>query len=130
MRAGIAGMLGVLAICLAAAVLVGCGNTGRVARGAAVPLGDAQSGRAAIQSYGCGACHTVPGVPNADASVGPPLTKFGDRSFIAGKLANTPDNLVTWVMLPQQVEPGTAMPDLGVTREDAQNIAAYLERLH
>ncbi|PRY20191.1 hypothetical protein CLV70_12572 [Pseudosporangium ferrugineum] len=29
-------------------------------------------------------------------------------------------------MDPQAVEPGTAMPDLGVTSTDARDIAAYL----
>src|SRR5215831_17190165 len=104
------------------AVLAGCGNSGRVSRAAAVPTGDAEAGRAKIESYGCGSCHEIPGVPNADAQVGPPLNRFGDRSFIAGELANTPENLVMWIMHPGQVEPGTAMPDLGVTKEDAENI--------
>lgn len=118
----------VASLCLT--LLAGCGQSGRTGRGVAVPYGDGEAGRAALHSYGCGSCHTIPGVANADAAVGPPLTRFGDRSFIAGELANTPDNLVRWIMDPKQVEPGTAMPDLDVSREDAQNIAAYLERLH
>ncbi|HWV23401.1 MAG TPA: hypothetical protein VNZ58_04355, partial [Thermomicrobiales bacterium] len=35
-----------------------------------VPGGDAQGGPAAIQLYGCMSCHTVPGVPGADGTVG------------------------------------------------------------
>lgn len=66
---------------------------------------------------------------DADGTVGPPLIAMGKRSFIAGELTNTPGNLVRWVMNPKDVEPGTAMPDLGVSRDDARNIAAYLERL-
>jgi hypothetical protein len=30
---------------------------------------------------------------------------------------------------PPAVEPGTAMPDLGISAEQARNIAAYLESL-
>jgi cytochrome c len=56
----------------------------------------------------------------------PPLHRFYQRSFIAGRLPNTEDNLIRWIQDPQQVEPGTAMPDLGVTEDEARDIAAYL----
>ena len=95
----------------------------------AVPGGNADAGRAAILNYGCGTCHTIPGVPGADAMAGPPLTLFAYRKYIAGMLPNTPDNLVTWIRAPQAVVPGNAMPDLGVTESDALNIAAYLATL-
>lgn len=122
----------IVAVAVAVAVPVagigGCSNA-RSRRADTVLFGDAESGKAAIEDYGCGSCHTVPGVRGADAKVGPPLTDFGERSFIAGQLANTPDNLVRWLMDPDEVEPGTAMPDLDVTEQDAQNITAYLEGL-
>ncbi|MFC4859441.1 c-type cytochrome, partial [Actinophytocola glycyrrhizae] len=76
--------------------------------------------------YGCGSCHTVPGVDGADGLVGPPLTRFGARSYIAGALPNTGDNLQHWIRDPQEVEPGTAMPDLDVSELEARDIAAYL----
>ncbi|MFD0819327.1 c-type cytochrome [Micromonospora zhanjiangensis] len=79
-----------------------------------------------IQRYGCGSCHTVPGVDRANGLVGPPLTRFGARSYIAGELPNNADNLRRWIQNPQSVEPGTAMPNLGVTDVDARDIAAYL----
>ncbi|MFY1671465.1 c-type cytochrome [Plantactinospora sp. WMMB334] len=79
-----------------------------------------------IQEYGCGSCHVVPGVRRADGLVGPPLTRFGARSYIAGALPNNAENLQRWIQDPQSVEPGTAMPDLGVTETDARDIAAYL----
>jgi cytochrome c1 len=94
-----------------------------------VSFGDAQRGRDALADYGCGACHTIPGVRGADALVGPPLNHFGERAFVAGRLANTPDNLVRWIMDPTGVDPATAMPDLEVTEEDAQDMVAYLESL-
>ncbi|MET8835499.1 c-type cytochrome [Micromonospora sp. NPDC004540] len=79
-----------------------------------------------IAQYGCGSCHTVPGVDRAGGLVGPPLTRFGARSYIAGELPNNADNLRRWITDPQAVEPGTAMPNLGVSAIDAQDIAAYL----
>ncbi|GAB1692891.1 c-type cytochrome [Krasilnikovia sp. M28-CT-15] len=91
-----------------------------------VPDGDPGRGATLITRYGCGACHTVPGVNGADGLVGPPLTRFGSRSYIAGELVNSGPNLQRWIQDPQAVEPGTAMPDLHVTPQDAQDIAAYL----
>ncbi|MCX4471639.1 Cytochrome c oxidase subunit 2 precursor [Micromonospora sp. MW-13] len=79
-----------------------------------------------IARYGCGSCHTIPGVGRADGLVGPPLTRFGARSYIAGELPNNADNLRRWISDPHDVEPGTAMPNLGVDAIDAQDIAAYL----
>jgi cytochrome c len=88
--------------------------------------GSTELGMKAISRYGCGSCHLIPGVKGADAQVGPPLEHFSKRLFIAGRLANTEENLARWIQDPQGVEPGTAMPNLGVSAEDARNIAAYL----
>src|SRR5438876_9245567 len=71
--------------------------------------GNPERGHGAIQGYGCGACHSIPGVRGANATVGPPLDHFANRRFIGGELPNEPDNLVKWIMNPQAVEPGTAM---------------------
>jgi len=90
---------------------------------------NAANGPALIVRYGCGACHDVPGVDGANGHVGPPLTHFGHRVYIAGVLHNTPDNLIRWLRRPQSVVPGNAMPDMGVTEQDARDIAAYLYTL-
>jgi cytochrome c1 len=58
--------------------------------------------------------------------VGPPLDGVGRRAVIAGMLENTPQNLAHWIRHPQSVVPGNAMPDLGLSRQDANDIAAYL----
>lgn len=94
-----------------------------------VERGDPERGRALIDAYGCGACHVVPGVRGADALVGPPLTAWAERHSIAGELTNDPDALVRWISDPQSVEPGTAMPDVGVPEEEALHVAAYLYTL-
>lgn len=91
--------------------------------------GNAQRGGSLIVAYGCAACHTVPGVAGADGNVGPPLTRFGSRTYIAGMLPNSPANLVRWIREPQRVLPGNAMPSMGVTELDARDIAAYLYTL-
>jgi cytochrome c1 len=91
-----------------------------------VPGAEPDRGRLAIASYGCGSCHVVPGVRGARGTVGPPLTDFGRRQYIAGALVNTPENLIRWIRDPQAVEPGTVMPVLGVSETDARDIAAYL----
>lgn len=94
-----------------------------------VSVGDPAAGRDAIGRYGCGSCHVIPGIRGADSLVGPPLTSFSRRSFIAGTLPNTEDNLTRWIQDPDSVRPGTAMPDLGVSELEAGDITAYLHTL-
>jgi cytochrome c oxidase assembly factor CtaG/cytochrome c2 len=94
-----------------------------------VPGGNAQAGAESLAAYGCGSCHVIPGVVGADSAVGPPLNRWAERHYIAGSLINTPDNLITWIRDPQSIEPGTAMPNLGVTAEDARHMSAYLYTL-
>jgi cytochrome c1 len=91
--------------------------------------GKAKEGPAAMREYGCGSCHTIPGVRGAHAKVAPPLAAWKHRRFIAGRVPNTPDELVRWIIHPQGIKPGTAMPDMGVTDQDARHIAAYLYTL-
>src|SRR5581483_3999415 len=86
---------------------------------------DAARGKKAIQQYGCVTCHDIPGETGPLTSVGPPLANIGSRGFIAGLLANTPDNMARWLQAPQAVHPGSAMPNLGVTPRDARDMAAY-----
>ncbi len=107
-----------------AVVLSGCFHD--LTRDVAIVRGDPEAGKEAIVKYGCGSCHTIPGVKGADGLTAPPLTHFSKRSFVAGQLANTPDNLVRWITDPQGVEPGTAMPNLGVEPQEAEDIVAYL----
>jgi len=94
-----------------------------------VPNGDAARGRLALADYGCGSCHTIPGVELAEATVGPPLNDWADRRYIAGTLANEPQNLIHWIRFPQEIEPGTAMPNMGIEAPVARDMAAYLYTL-
>lgn len=92
-------------------------------------IGNASRGAALISWYGCGACHSIPGVDGANALVGPPLDHFVHRSYVAGMLRNTPDNVVRWIRDPQKIVPGNAMPALGIDNRDAHDITAYLYTL-
>ena len=109
--------------------LAACHTNTRTAAPRIVRGGSADLGKQLIVKYGCGSCHEIPGIKGADGLVGPPLTHFGRRGTIAGELANTPDNLISWIDDPQAMLPGNDMPDLRVTKDEARNIAAYLENL-
>lgn len=95
-----------------------------------VPGGDPERGRLLIAAYGCGSCHIVPGISGADGVVGPPLTDWAGRQWIAGNLWNEPANLMSWLQDPQAIEPGTGMPTQGVTAEESAHMAAYLYTLN
>lgn len=86
-------------------------------------------GRVALYQYACNTCHTIPGITGSQPLVGPPLGGIASRQVIAGRLANTPANMVAWITHPQQIDPATAMPDLGVNGRDAVDMAAYLATL-
>lgn len=119
---------GLVCILILATSIAFAGCTGRAASPALqqVPGGDPERGKEAIRRYGCGSCHVVPGVAGANAWVGPPLTAWSARHYISGSLPNTPENLIVWLRQPQSVEPGTAMPNLNVTDQDARDMSAYL----
>lgn len=91
--------------------------------------GDPAAGRQAILDYGCGACHAIPGVYNANGAVGPSLDGITRQVYIAGRLQNNPDNLIAFIQHPQTFSPGIDMPELGVTAPAARDIAAYLYML-
>jgi cytochrome c1 len=91
--------------------------------------GDVRRGAEAIGRYGCGGCHEIPGIRRAGGTVGPPLTRVARRAYLGGQVPNSPAGMVQWIQHPQTIEPGSAMPDLRVTDQDARDIAAYLYTL-
>jgi cytochrome c2 len=92
-------------------------------------LGDARRGALLIAQYQCGACHVVPGIAAARGAEGPPLTAYGLRSYIAGRVPNRPALLARWIAQPSSLVPSTTMPDLGVPEQDARDMAAWLSEL-
>ncbi|MEO5771528.1 MAG: c-type cytochrome [Burkholderiaceae bacterium] len=115
---GLALACGVLASTAASAAPVSTGKGG-----------DVERGRLLLRQFGCGRCHTIPGVEAAQGRVGPPLARLKERVYLAGVLPNTRDNLARWIRHPQQVQPGTAMPDMQVSGPHALDIVAYLYSL-
>lgn len=105
-------------------MLAACGK--HVTRASIVAGGSAERGALAIKRYGCGACHTIPGIMAPRGLVGPPLAGIAQRMYIAGVLPNEPENAVRWIMDPPATDSKTAMPKLGVTERDARDIAEYL----
>jgi len=121
-----------LAVVALGVTTVACrGNNPEYGKAYVTPVagGDASRGEAVIARAGCGSCHTIPGISGADGLVGPPLYWFSRRTYIAGELPNTPENLVRWVQWPTAVEPTTAMPASGLSDQQARDVAAYLYTL-
>ena len=117
-------------ILLSLVAAAGCGTASGHSPDRVVERGDAGRGRDAIVAYGCGSCHMIPGIRDANGLVGPPLDHWAERRIIAGEVPNDPDRLITWLTVPQSIEPGTAMPNMGVTDGQARDMAAYLYTLH
>lgn len=117
------------AIALAVAALgVGCGDDAE-RQAARLTGGDPARGRWAIQKHGCGSCHHIAGVAGAEARVGPRLDDIAQHTYLAGQLLNTPENMIRWIIHPQQVRPGSAMPEMGIDEAEGRDIAAYLYTL-
>jgi cytochrome c1 len=119
-----------VALFLAAILLASCSRSSQAEQIAmAATGGSASRGAAAIARYGCGSCHIIPGVSGASGLAGPPLSGIGNRIYVAGVLPNTPLNMVRWIENPPAVDEHTVMPNLGVTHQDAIDIAGYLYTL-
>ena len=90
-----------------------------------------QQGVNVILTRGCGGCHTIPNIPGAAGTIGPNLggtPPIGQRPTIAGGAVpnNSPDDLAKWILDPPSLKPGTAMPKLGLSADEAAAAAAYL----
>ena len=96
---------------------------------AAVPReGPITEGAAQFQAR-CGACHAVRGT-QAGGILGPDLTHLMTRKTIAaGTMPNTDANLTEWVAHPQDIKPGSGMPDMQLSDSDLHAITAFLETL-
>jgi cytochrome c len=114
-----------LLLVISVVLLSACTNP--LARTAApVANGDPRNGPHLLRQYGCAGCHAIPGVKHADGWVGPPLENWSGRGYIAGRIPNTPENLITWIQNPQAIDPENVMPNMGVVEQDARDMAAYL----
>lgn len=91
------------------------------------PDGEAKArGLAAIERAGCASCHEIPGVDWPKGRLGPSLEGFDDVGLIAGALPNRPATLAAFIRNPRSVKPGSTMPDMPVSEQEARDIASYL----
>ncbi|QGW81948.1 c-type cytochrome [Variovorax paradoxus] len=90
------------------------------------PHAQVERGRQLLAQYQCGSCHAIPDVQAARGRMGPTLAAFGRRSYIAGHVPNGPEHLERWIVAPGSLVPGTLMPAMGVSPDDARAMAAYL----
>jgi cytochrome c oxidase subunit 2 len=92
--------------------------------------GRAREGKQLFTSRGCGGCHALRGTA-AEGTVGPDLTHLASRATLASvTIPNDERELAAWIENPQAIKPGNHMPDLGLSRSEAQTIAAFLKELH
>jgi len=94
-----------------------------------MPETDASDGKRVFESTACVNCHTVAGTA-AKGRFGPDLTHLMTRETIAaGAAPNTPDLLRLWIKNPDAIKPGSKMPAMGLSDQDANAVTAYLETL-
>ena len=89
----------------------------------------ATTGRTVFFSNSCVNCHTIRGT-SAQGKFGPDLTHLMSRETLAsGAAPNTTDNLRLWVRDPQKFKVGCLMPNMQLTDQEVDQIAAYLQTL-
>ncbi|MDX2333595.1 c-type cytochrome [Brevundimonas vesicularis] len=115
------------AACALALALCACVDKSDLPR--PVVQADAAAGLAVIKEVGCAACHRIPDVAWPEGRSGSNLAGFGARPLIAGRLPNQPDVLIRWLIDAPSMDPGTAMPPMPLTQDQARDVAAYLYTL-
>jgi cytochrome c len=117
--------LTLLTVCICAfSVLAAC--QGDEPNAVEVEGGDPERGAELVQSYDCVSCHYIPGVEGPHGTNAPGLQLWKNRSFVAGAAPNRPENVIAFLMDPESIQPGSAMPNLGLSEEEARHITAYL----
>jgi cytochrome c oxidase subunit 2 len=82
-----------------------------------------------FESTACVNCHAVSGTP-AKGRFGPDLTHLMSRDTIAaGAAPNTSQMLRLWIRSPDAIKPGSKMPAMGLSDQDVDAVATYLETL-
>lgn len=102
------------------------GATAQTPRRQPPPSGPAQAQGATIFGQYCTGCHTLDATIKTPM-IGPNLANIGARRYIgAGTLLNTDENLARWIQDPQRYKEGILMVSMGLTIEQARDVAAYL----
>jgi cytochrome c2 len=128
-RGILAAVFGILVLCVVAAGGFGYFVKQQMRandRASALTGGDPKKGPSLIMQFGCAGCHQIPGVRGPSGKVGPPLADIGARIYLAGRVVNTPEDLVEWIATPRKIDPKSAMPTTGISKAQARDVAAYL----
>lgn len=84
--------------------------------------GNAENGKALMETVGCVGCHQIEGIDDKWNAVGqrkgPYLVNLGSKV--------DPDWLVSWLKQPNHYDPTTIMPSFRLTDKEANDMAAYL----
>ncbi|CAA9892197.1 Cytochrome c oxidase subunit 2 [Candidatus Methylobacter favarea] len=78
----------------------------------------------------CSGCHAIRGT-EATGEHGPDLTHLNSRHRIAAGLrANTPRQVIEWVIHAQEIKPGSRMPSISLSPSEMADLAAFLATLN
>lgn len=113
-----------LGLVLASFMLVAC--DGPPDRTPTLSEASAEAGLRLVTEKGCVACHTFPDVKWPRGGLGPSLQGFARQGLIAGQLPNQPGVLMQFVRNAPGLLPGTAMPAITMTDQEARDVTAYL----
>jgi cytochrome c2 len=101
---------------------------------AQVPFGDAERGKTLAAEKGCFACHEFTGATRAsgaatipalgEKALGQVIVRAPDLRFARDRFR--PDVMARWIEDPGSVKAGALMPTLGLSKEDARDLAAYV----
>jgi cytochrome c oxidase subunit 2 len=87
------------------------------------------AGRDRFLSLSCVNCHTIRGTPAA-GTFGPDLTHLmARRTLAAGACVNDHEHLLAWIADPDQIKPGSHMPNMHLSKQDVELIVAFLSTL-
>jgi cytochrome c oxidase subunit 2 len=100
----------------------------RQAQPASATVGSlAEAGKTLFLTQTCASCHAVGGT-GAVANAAPDLTHLRSRRLLgSGVIANTPANLADWLRDPERVKPGCKMPNFNLSKDQVDQLVAYLE---
>jgi cytochrome c oxidase subunit 2 len=88
-----------------------------------------RAGDQLFQQLTCPSCHSTT-TSSTDVEIGPNLAHIASRQTLAaGRLENTPANLIAWLSDPQSVKPDCHMPNFQLTQDQVAQLTAYLETL-
>lgn len=88
-----------------------------------------QKGQDVFMKSRCQVCHTIAGT-GARGTVGPPLTHVGSQKrIVQGTAPNNRGHLAGWIVDPNGLKPGVAMPANPLSPDDLQALLAYLGSL-